>query len=112
MCVCGADRQIDRQKEGNKQSNLTPSHHRGLNFCTICDSLLNNTCYTRPVMKFEHFKGCHLCVDTGVGLRCQWRGGGYWLLQASREEDRWLDTGQNYTAKGCKRSMGKPCVCH
>ena len=41
-----------------------------------------------------------------------WRGGGNWLLQASREQDRWLDTGQSYTAKGCKRAMGKPCVCH
>lgn len=38
--------------------------------------------------------------------------GGKRLLQASREQDIWLDTSQSYTAKGCKRAMGKPCVCH
>ncbi len=41
-----------------------------------------------------------------------------WSLQASREQDRWLDTGQSYAAKGYKAAMGKPrvcvcvCVCH
>lgn len=55
------------------------------------------------------------CEDRGEGPR--WGegredyGGGYWLLQASREQDRWLDTGQSYTAKGCKRAYGKTmCV--
>lgn len=36
--------------------------------------------------------------------------GGDQLLQASREQDRWLDTGQGYTAKGSKADMRKPCV--
>lgn len=36
--------------------------------------------------------------------------GGEQVLQASREQDRWLDTGQGYTAKGSKADMGKPCV--
>lgn len=35
---------------------------------------------------------------------------GWGVLQASREQDRWLDTGQGYTAKGCKTDMRKPCV--
>ncbi len=76
------------------------------------------TCKSKVMMKFLYIffgGGGHSCEDRGEGQmwgRAERTEGGNWLLQASREQDRWLDTGQGYTAKGCKRAMGKPCVCH
>lgn len=67
------------------------------------------------VFEFIIFLCGHSWQDRGEGPRwerAERTQGGNWLLQASREQDRWLDTGQGYTAKGCKTAMGKPRVCH
>lgn len=40
-----------------------------------------------------------------IGGRAARTERGNWLLQASREQDRWLDSGQGYTAKCCKTDM-------
>lgn len=92
-------------------------------FHTFSTSLVDQTSRRAQVSGFQHHfffpalspvrgrRGERVLSWGGGGQRGQ-RGGGNWLLQASREQDRWLDTGQSYTAKGCKRAMGKPCVCH
>ena len=87
-----------------------------------CCSISHSSIKHHDELKFLDFKifffffffSCVVTRErTGERVR-RWREreGGNWLLQASREQDRWLDTGQSYTAKGCKRAMGKPCVCH
>lgn len=105
---------------------LVTQFHR---LCVIVLSIFNSVtsvAHCRSVSLFQDFtsnfwhlfniffKGeSHSCEDRGEGPRwgkAERTEGGNWLLQASREQDRWLDTGQSYTAKGCKRAMGKPCV--
>lgn len=81
------------------------------NFCAICGSLLQRL--TRSSQRLSLVWGRRRGSEAGEGREDREREGGVdWLLQASREQDRWLDTGQSYTAKGCKRAMWKPCVCH
>lgn len=93
-------------------SQLAPSNFRQVfEFLTACQIFWAIFEMKTQVPAFLTFlKGTISWWEEGGGSeRTGWgpRGGGLldWLLQAFREQDRWLDTGQSYTAKGCKGAM-------